>query len=214
MGKGKERSVRGIPLNALVNTEDANLGFTLMGLFYLIFPFLLSSLDYSTIIFGIMFLTIAIIRAKTRISVIGGLAAAFIGIIYFMASVNAMDIDTLWTLALILAAIFFILELGFLKYGPTTSKAKAFAIIPLALLSFSLILGFIGYNPYIVIDLDRIWSALNYLCVLLVSLIGMLQIAGWNVIGKENTNKWLLIFALGAVATAFLGTYQGTLFQW
>ena len=212
MGKG--RTVRGIPLNALVNTQNANLGFTLMGLFYLIFPFLLSSLDYSTVIFGIMFLTIAIIRAKTRISVIGGLAAAFIGIIYFMASVNAMNIDTLWMLALILAAIFFIFELGFLKFGPTTSKAKAFAIIPLALLSFSLILGFIGYNPYIVIDWNRIWSALNYLCVLLVSLLGMLQIAGWNVIGKKNTNKWLLIFALGAVATAFLGTYQGTLFQW
>ena len=212
MGKG--RTVRGIPLNALVNTQNANLGFTLMGLFYLIFPFLLSSLDYSTVIFGIMFLTIAVIRAKSRISVIGGLAAAFIGIIYFMASISAMNIDTLWTLTLILAAIFFIFELGFLKFGPTTSKAKAFAIIPLALLSFSLILGFIGYNPYIVIDWDRIWSALNYLCVLLVSLLGMLQIAGWNVIGKKNTNKWLLIFALGAVATAFLGTYQGTLFQW
>ena len=210
----KGRSVRGIPLNALVNTQNANLGFTLMGLFYLLFPFLLSGLDYSTAIFGIMFLTIAIIRAKSRITVIGGLAAAFIGIIYFMASVNAMNIDTLWTLTLILAAIFFIFELGFLKYGPTTSRAKAFAIIPLALLSFSLILAFIGYNPYIVIDWNRIWSALNYLCVLLVSLLGMLQIAGWNVIGKKSTNKWLLIFALGAVATAFLGTYQGTLFQW
>ena len=212
MGKG--RTVRGIPINALFNTKDGNLGISLMALFYILFPFLLSGLDYSTLIFGIMFLTVAIIRAKGRISVIGGLAAAFIGIIYFIASVNAMNINTLWTLTLVFAAIFFVFEFGFIKYGPTTSKAKAFAIIPLALLSFSLILAFIGYNPYIRIDWNRIWSALNYLCVLLVSLLAMLQISGWNVIGKKNTNKYILIFALGAVATAFLGTYQGTLFQW
>ena len=209
-----EKSFRGIPLNQMFNTKNANLGFTLLGIFYIIFPMLLSALDYSTLIFGIMFLTVAIVRAKTRISVIGGLSAAFIGIIYFMASTNIMSLDMLWTLTLVFAVIFFIFELGFFKYGPVTSKARAFAVIPLALLAFSLILAFIGYNPYIIINWNNLWSALNYLCVLLVSLLGLLQITGWNVLGKQNTNKWILIFALGAVATAFLGTYQGTLFQW
>lgn len=210
----KERTVRGISINAMFDTKNGNLGISLMALFYILFPFLLSGLDYSTAIFGIMFLTVAIIRVKSRISVIGGLAAAFIGIIYFTASLSAMDIYTLWTLTLIFAAIFFVFELGFFKYGPTTSKAKGFAVVPLALLSFSLILAFVGYNPYIHIDFSRMWSALNYLCILLVSLLAMFQVVGWNVIGKKNTNKWILIFALGAVVTAFLGTYQGTLFQW
>ena len=208
------RTIRGIPINALLNYRNANLGAFLLGIFYLIFPWMTSGvLDETTAIFGLMFLTISIMRAKGSNTVIGGLCQAFIGISYFLAIANIINIATLWTLTLILAAIFFVMELGFIRFGPVTKKADAFQLVPFTLLSFILLLSIAGYSPVLRIDWNNTLVAINYVAIFLFSALSMLQLAGWNVAGK-NTNQWLMIFAIVAIGTALFGTYQGTLWQW
>lgn len=211
MGK---TSIRGIPIRELFQWKNANLGFTLLGLFYLIFPWFSSgTFDTVTAMFGMMFLGIAVLRAKGSVSVLGALCVAFLGICYFFGSIALMDIALLWTLTIVLFVGFIIFEMGFVKLGPTTSSAKAFSIVPLSLLAFSLILAFVGKNPVLTIDTTQIMVALNYLAVLLFSLFSIFDLGGWQVMGPK-TDRWLLLFALLAVATAFLGIYQGSLGQW
>lgn len=205
---------KSIKLNALVNYKKGNLGATLLALVYLIFPwFNTGTLDPTIAIFGLMFLTIAVMRAKPKNSVISGLCQAFIGIIYLFAITGIIPVATLWTLTLVLAAIFFILELGFVKFGPTTSKADAFQIVPLTLLAFGLIVSILGYSTLFVIDWQNTLVALNYVAILLFCLLSLLQVAGWNIAGK-STNTWIMVFAIAAIATLVLGTTQGTLWQW
>jgi hypothetical protein len=55
--------------------------------------------------------------------------------------------------------------------------------------------------------------AINYLAVLLFSLFSMLDLGGWRVMGA-STDKWIMLFAVAAIATAVLGVYQGTMWSW
>jgi len=208
------KKTRDIQLKSLVQWQTGNLGFTLLGIFYLLFPWFTSGVfDTGTALFGLMFLSIGIIRSKSKATVLGALFAALLGICYFSSSIAFLDISFLWVASILLFIGFIVFEMGFLKFGPVTEKAKAFIVVPLALLSFSLILAFIGKNPMLTISWSNLWVAMNYLTVLLFSIFSMLGVVGWDVMGK-NTNKWVMLFAVAAIATAFMGTYQGTLFQW
>jgi hypothetical protein len=211
MAKGK---IQGIPSKAMFKWQNANLGFTLLGLFYLVAPWLSSGVfNTITAMFGMMFLSIGILRAKVRVSVLGALFASFLGICYFFGSVALMDITLLWGMTIVLFIGFLIVEMGFFKVGPTTKSAKAFVIVPLSLLSFSLILAFLGKNPVLTINWNQMVVAINYLAVLLFSLFSMLDLGGWRVMGA-STDKWIMVFAVAAIGTAVLGIYQGSLWMW
>jgi hypothetical protein len=206
--------IHGLPINKMFEWKNANLGFTLLGLFYLIFPWFASGrLNNVTAMFGMMFLAIAILRAKGSVSVLGSLFVAFLGICYFFGSISLMDINLLWFLAIVMFVGSLVFELGFIKIGKSTSSAKAFVLVPLSLISFSLILALIGKNPRLIIDWKNMWTSLNYVAILLFSTVTMLDIAGWKVAGG-STNKWIMLFAIFAIATAFMGIGQGTLWQW
>lgn len=208
------KAIRGLKIEELFNWKNGNLGFTLLGVFYLIFPWFASGvLNTMTAIFGMMFLSIAILRARPSVSVLGALMVAFLGISYTFGSIAFLPVALIWTYTIVLFAIFLVFEFQFLKFGPSTSSAKGFAIVPLSLLSFNLILAFIGKNPTLAISWNQGLVAINYLAILLFSFVSMCDLGGWKVMGS-STDKWILAFAILAVATAFLGTYQGTLFQW
>lgn len=208
------RSTTKIPFNALLKWENGNLGVFLLGLFYLIFPWMTSGvLNETTAIFGLMFLTIAVMRAKGSNTVVGGLCQAFIGVIYICAIGGLISMATLWTTAIILTAIFFVLEMGFFKFGPITKKADAFQIVPLTLMTFALLMAISGQSTLFVIDWGNMLVALNYVSIFLFCALATLQLAGWNIAGK-NTNKYIMLFAVLAIALAIFGTYQGTLWQW
>lgn len=208
------KTIRGIQLKSLVQWQTGNLGFTLLGIFYLLFPwFTNGALDTGSAMFGMMFLSVGILRAKAKATVLGGLFAALLGITYFATSVAWLDTGFTWMASILLFIGFVVFEMGFIKFGPVTEKAKTFIVVPLALLSFSLILAFVGYNPMLTISWSNIWVALNYLAVLLFAMFSMLSVVGWDIMGK-NTSKWVMLFAVAAIATAFIGTYQGTLQSW
>lgn len=216
MGK-KQKSSGKLQLKKLFDYKTGTLAPTVLAIFYLVFPwFNTGVLDQTTAIFGIMFLTIAVMRARTSNYVLSGFFQALIGICYLFAITGLLDATFLWTFTIILAALFFIFELEFIKFGPKTTKADAFQIVPLTILGFALIAAFAGYggNVYI-IDFSNTFEMLNYLTVMLFSLVYAFQIAGWNITKAEKTtNQLILVLAFAAVATALMGTYQGTLFQW
>lgn len=203
-----------IPFNKMIEWKNANLGFTLLGLFYLVFPWFATGVfNNVTAMFGMMFLAIGLLRAKGSVSVLGALFVAFLGICYFFGSISFMDKALLFTLSILLFIGFLVFELGFVKFGRKTSGAKAFVLVPLSLIVFSLVLAFIGKNPTLTISFTNMWIPLNYLAILLFSLVSMLDIAGWRVMGS-STGKWAMIFAIVAVVSAFMGIGAGTLWQW
>ena len=216
MTKKGSYSVRGIPFSKLFDWKTANLSTTIVAIFYLIFPwFSVGVLDTTTAIFGIMFLTVAIMRAKPSNRVISGFCQAFIALCYLSAVAGLMDITILWTTTLILTAVFFAFELGFLKFTPQTTKADVFQIVPLTILAFALLMGFAGYASIFIISFTNMFEWLNYAAMMLFCFVSAFQVAGWNVTGKEkSTNTLILFLGIAIVATALLGTYQGTLFAW
>jgi len=214
--RGVSTSARGIPWARLFDWKSGNLGAMMLAITYLVLPWLTTGIfDATTTIFGIMFLTMAVMRAKPNNSVFGGLFQAFIAVGYLFAVAGVMNTSILWILTILLAIGFFIFELGFVKWGPTTSKADAFQIVPLTILAFSIVTTLAGYNQLYTIDFNRIFSALNYIGLMLFCFVSAFQLSGWSVTGNEaGTNKLILVLALMTVASAILGIYQGTLFAW
>jgi hypothetical protein len=205
---------KGLSFNALLNYKNGNIASFALGIFYIIFPWLSSGvLNETMAIFGLMFLTVSIMRAKPSNTVIGGLFQAFIGVIYLFALAGLVNMTVLWFMTIGLAFVFFIFELGFVKFGPVSKKADVFQVVPFTILAFGLIISMAGYSTLFVIDWQNWLIALNYVAVLLFSLMSALQLAGWN-IGGKSTNTWLTVFAVAAIVTSVVGVYQGSLFQW
>lgn len=206
---------KGVSFNALLNYKNGNIASFALGVFYLIFPWLSSGyLNETMAIFGLVFLTVSIMRAKPSNTVIGGLFQAFIGVIYLFALAGLVSSMTiLWFMAIGLAFVFFVFELGFVKFGPVSKKADVFQAVPFTILAFGLIISMAGYSTLFVINWQNWLIALNYVAVLLFCLTSALQLAGWN-IGGKSTNTWLTVFAVAAIATSAAGVYQGSLFQW
>ena len=209
-------SYKGIALNKLVDYKTANIAPFALGLFYLIFPWLSSgTLDQTTAIFGMVFLTIAIMRAKPSNTVLGGFFLGLIGVSYLFSVAGILALEFLWMFSLILFGLFFVFELGFFKVGPSTTRSDAFQMVPLVIIGFALITSFAGYGSIYAVDYTNIFEAFNYASIMAFCLVSAFQIGGWNVTGKDkSTNQLILILALAAIGTAFMGVYQGTLFQW
>lgn len=209
-------STQKLSIGALLSWEKANLAPFALAIFYLIFPPIWSgSMDQTTMIFGLMFLTITIMRAKGSNYVISGLVQAFIGVSYFSAVAGLIALEALWILSIVCFVIFLVFELTSFHFGPRTNRSDAFQIVPLCILGFTLVMALANYGSIYVIDFANPLSALNYVAVMLFCFVYMFQIAGWNVTGKQKTTNYLILaLAIGAIFFAFAGTTQGTLWAW
>jgi len=206
---------KGFSLKKMVDYKKGNLGITLLAIFYLAFPIIsLGRLDTNLLISGLMLLTIAVMRAKESNSVLAGFLQGFLGVVYILAIAGLITSTYLSVFAILLAIGFFVLEFGMVKFGPITKKADAFQIVPFMLLGVGILLSLFGLSTLFSASFQSFsWNTMNFLAMLLFSLFSAFQVAGWN-LAKGNTNKFLIIFAVGAIATALLGAYQGVLFQW
>ena len=206
---------KGLSFKKMFDYKKGNLGISLLAVFYLLFPiFSLGRLDTNLLIYGLMFLTVAVMRAKESNVVLAGFIQALIGTIYVLAIAGVIASTYLMVTSVVLVAAFFAFELGFIKFGPITRKADVFQVVPFTLLSVGIVLSLLGVSTLFSASISSFsWSTLNFIAMLLFSLFSGFQIAGWN-LAKNNTNKFLIIFAVGAIATTLLGTYQGVLFQW
>lgn len=206
-----------IPYKQMLNWKTGILGFTLIGLWYIILPFLGGGdINQSMVLFGFTFLASGMVLANSRPTVLGSLFAALIGMSYFMMVATAINAAILWTLSIALFAGVLVFELGIFKFGPTNTHAKALTIIPMALLGFSVLLGIAGYNPTIHFTwTGNSWAiALNYVAVMLFAWLHVLNYAGYMPLGK-HTMLWMVVMAVIAVGLSMLGIAQGWgLFQW
>jgi hypothetical protein len=204
------------PIKQLFNWKTANIAPTLLGIAYLILPFLAggASMDYTTITFGLMFLGIAIVQAKTKPTFLSGLFSSIVGICYVFTVATQIDTAILWATSLICFGGIVVFEIVQVKIGPANAKAKVLTVVPLTLLGFSILLGIAGYNPYVVLD----WSghllvALNYIAVMLFCWLYVFNYAGWKPLGN-GTVMWINLMAIAAVLLTLIGIYQGTLYSW
>jgi len=205
-----------IPYKQMLNWKTGVLGFTLLGIWYIILPFLGGAINQSMVLFGFTFLASGIVLANSRPTVLGALFAALIGMSYFMMVATAISSAILWTLSIVLFLGVLVFELGIYKLGPSSADAKALTIIPMALLGFSVLLGIAGYNPTIFFTwTGNSWAiALNYVAVMLFAWLHVLNYAGYKPLGK-NTMLWMVIMAVVAVGLSLLGIAEGWgLFQW
>jgi hypothetical protein len=206
-----------IPYKQMLNWKTGVLGFTLLGIWYIILPFLGGgAINQSMVLFGFTFLASGIVLANSRPTVLGALFAALIGMSYFMMVATAISSAILWTLSIVLFLGVLVFELGIYKLGPSSANAKALTIIPMALLGFSVLLGIAGYNPTIFFTwTGNSWAiALNYVAVMLFAWLHVLNYAGYKPLGK-NTMLWMVIMAVVAVGLSLLGIAEGWgLFQW
>lgn len=206
---------KGLSLRKMFDYKKGNLAISLLAVFYLIFPIVsLGRIDTNLLIYGLMFLTISVMRAKESNAVVAGFIQALMGVVYVLAIAGLISSTYLMVFGVLLTAIFFAFELGLIKFGPITRKADAFQIVPFTLLSVGILLSLFGLSTLFQASFASFsWSTINFVAILMFSLFSSFQIAGWN-LAKNNTNKFLIIFAFGAVATTILGTYQGVLWQW
>jgi len=206
-----------IPYKQMLNWKTGVLGFTLIGIWYIILPFLGGGgINQSMVLFGFTFLASGLVLANPRPTVLGALFAALIGMSYFMMVSTAINAAILWTLSIALFAAVLVFELGIFKFGPTNTHAKALTIIPMALLGFSVLLGIAGYNPTISFTwTGNSWAlALNYVAVMVFAWLHVLSYAGYSPLGKK-TMLWMVIMAVIAVGLSLIGVAEGWgLFQW
>jgi hypothetical protein len=207
----------------MLSWKSGNLGLTILGLWYMVLAFLtpaqygVPTINYSPnqgiLLFGIMFLSISLVNAKSRPTMFGSVFAMLIGLCYFMGLMTGINPAILWTLSLALFAGVLVFELDIVKFGPTNIKAKMLTIVPLAIIGFSLILALVGYNPVIKFNWNYWMSALNLLSVMILSWLYVFEYIGYKPL-KGRTNLWLNILALLAVVLSLIGVAQGSLFAW
>lgn len=204
-----------IPFKQLTNWKEGNFGPFLIGIWYIIAPFLANqALNMTMMIFGFTFFAAALIRAKSSPTVIGSLAAAFLGVTYFMFVMTTVPQAALWSIAVLLFAIVLIFDFDIFSFGPKTSQGKELTIVPFTILGFSILLGLAGYNPYIVIS----WShftliGLSYVAMMIFCFLYLFDRVGYRPFGKA-TITWMNVLCIAVVAFSIVGIYQGSLFQW
>lgn len=204
-----------IPYKQMFQWKTANLAPTLLGLWYLIVPWVFTqAINQTMAIFGFTFLSVGIIKAKPRPTVLASLFSALIGIGYVLTLMTTMPLEVLWMITLGLFALVLVFEFDVFKFGPTNAKAKVLTVVPLTLLGFCIVLGLAGYNPYITFNFaDYPLVCLNYLAVMAFCWLYVLDYAGYKPF-KARTNTWLNAMALIAVLLSLVGMYQGSLFQY
>ena len=205
-----------VPFKQMLQWKTGNFAPTILGLWYIIVPFLAGAktMNQAMAVFGFTFLSIGIINAKSKPTVLASLFSALIGISYVFSMMTTVSSAILWSVSIILFLLVLVFEFDIFKFGPTSSSAKVMTIIPLALLGFSIILGLAGYNPFIKFDFThKMLVGLNYLAVMVFCWLYVFDYAGYRPF-KAKTNTWMNIMALAAVLLSLVGVYQGSLFQW
>lgn len=200
-----------IPIKDMFSYKLGTLGPTLIGLSYLILPFLLSqAINVGLVLFGLTFLSIGLIKARSKPTVLGCIFAMLIGLSFFFNTMTTIGTSILWTVSLLLFVGVLIFELHIFKFGPSNASAKSLLIVPLAILGFSYLLAFAGYNPMISINWNVWMITFNYLAVMLFCWISVLEVGGYRPFGKD-TPKYATTIALISVILVALSFLQGTM---
>ena len=196
-----------IPLKTMFKWNSKSFAPSLLGVWFIIYPwFTKGVLTPETAIFGFTFFAIGLISAGTKApTLIASLLTAFLGINYFLYSMNAITSPMLWTFSMIMFAVVLVFEFGIFKIGPSTVQAKDLAIVPLTLLGFAILLGLAGINPYITINWNRyILVGISYLALMVFCFLFVFERVGYRPFGK-NTVTWLNIMAIATVALTLFG---------
>lgn len=191
-------------LKMLFNWKTGNLGRALLAFFWLLFPWFTSGMfDTTLVIYGLMLLQLAFMNAKSKNSVIAGIACSASGFVYLSALVNLINIATLWILEILLTLIFFVTELGILKFGPSTSQARVATVLPYGLITFSILFSILGFCTIYAINFANFIVSIPMICMFLYSGLSFLQILGWDMF-KAKTDKAIMFFAFAIVAISIL----------
>lgn len=193
--------------------KTGTLAYTLTGLQLLILPVLFYKLiNINQMLFGFTFLSIAIIKAKEKPSVLGGIFTMLIGLAYFMGTTTTIGLTILWPLSIVLFLGTCFVEF-FMKLGPLNAKAKALIVVPMATIGFNLLLAIAGYNPLLAINWNKWMTSFGYVAVAILCWVTVFQVGGWEPF-KKKTNLVINLMAISAVLLSFLAMGQGSLFQW
>lgn len=206
----------------ILSWKSGNLGLTILGVWLAVLAFMSPNrggvpgintvANEGIFAMGIMFLSVALINAKSRPTVLGSLFTMMIGLCYFMGFVSNMNIAILWTLSLGLFALVLVFELDIFKFGPSSNKAKLLTVVPLAIVGFTLLLGFFGYGP---LTFNwTYWMTAVYQFAIMV----FCWLYVWDYVASSHRkllgmsmNNWLNILPLLAVALSLLSVGQGTI---
>jgi hypothetical protein len=209
-----------IPYKQMLSWKAGNLGITILGIWYILLPWLtgqgMNNVSFQGwTLFGITFLGISLVRSNTKPSVVGSLATMLIGLSYFFGFMHTFNTAILWTFSLLMFIVTLLWELDIVNLGPQNVKAEVLLIVPLAVLGFGFGLGLAGYNPMIHFDWSQhFWFiGLNYLAVFVFCWMYVFDVAGWRPMGK-HTIAILGALAILAVVLSVFGLYQGALFAW
>jgi hypothetical protein len=205
-----------IPFKQMANWKTGNIAPFLLGIWYIILPFLAqtANINMKMLLFGFTFFSISLIRVKSRPTVLASLATALLGINYFLFMMTTINQNILWTLSIILFALVLVSEFDIFRFGPSSAQAKDLTIVPLTILGFAILLGIAGYNPYIRFDWSRqMLVCLNYLAVMLFCFLFVFDRIGYRPFGR-STITYMNLMAVAAVLLSVIGVYQGSLFQW
>lgn len=191
-----------IPYKQMFSWKTGNLAPSIIGVWYILLPLIMSkAVNISLMLFGFTFLSIALVRAKSKPTVLGSVFCMLIGLSYFFGMMTNIADATLWTLSLGMFALTLVFELDIFKFGPANARAKILTIVPLAVIGFTLLIALAGYNPMLSIQ----WTStrwiinLNYVAVALFCWINVLDYAGWRPF-KGRTVLVMNLMAFVAVA--------------
>jgi hypothetical protein len=203
------------PIKAMLSWKNGTLAYTLIGLSYLIAPFIVSNaLNYGLILFGCLFIAIGLIQARKKPSALGCFFAMLLGLCFFFGNYGTISIAALWGLSLLFFVLVLVFELDIIKFGPSSAKGKVLLTIPLGVLAFNYLLAFaapyLNFHSPIMINYAVWMVVFNYLAVMLVCWIGVFNFAGYKLLGK-STNTWFNLLALVSVALVFLSAFQGAI---
>jgi len=192
----------------LLNTKNGNIALFLVGVYFCLVSLVLTgAIDYPNIILGLTFIAVAVIRSRAQPLVLSGLFTGFLGVVTVLSIGNVLSIDTAWMLAAVFAGAILLFELGGLKFGKSSARAKIAIIIPMTSLFLMFALALIGLNPAIYVD----WATntlkfVNYLALLFLTGLITFELLGWK-LAKKNQGMYIIVLGLVCMATAFMAGY-------
>lgn len=197
-----------IPFKQMTSWKSGNLGLLLIALTYLAVPFLFGKpLGQTSILFGLTWLCVALVKAKSSPTVLGSFFTALLGLSYFLTVLTTAD-AWLWTASLAFTALTFVFELGLFKFGPSNAKAKVLTVVPVLLLGFYILLGFAGQNTRLLINWNNWGIAVSYVALMVYSFLFTFDEAGYRPF-KGKTTLYMNIMAIAVLLLAILGIMQG-----
>jgi hypothetical protein len=220
-----------IDLKAMFKWRNANFAPSALGIANIILPIMAAvtaqfgkAISETTLIFGILFFCIGLLRSKPQPTVLASVFTALIGVTWVLTVMGLISTLLLTILSFFLFILIVVFELG-LKIGPQSGQAKGLLIIPMFFLAFTLILAFPGLNQFVhfsvfwttrlaqnpfttTVTLNYIIVLFSYIATLLFCWIYIFDFAGWEVF-KSKTYLWMNLLALTAIALSLIAWIQG-----